>query len=98
MTPAGQEFYGAHVRERQKQAEAALAATGFDALVISSGKAFTHFADDQDAPFKPTPHFAHWVPLNGPHHLLVVRTGKKPQLVRFAPEDYWYEQSPLGDP
>jgi Xaa-Pro dipeptidase len=97
-TPAGQEFYAAHVRERQRVAETALAAAGFDALVISSGKPFTYFADDQDAPFKPTPHFAHWVPLLGPHHLLVIRPGKKPLLARFAPEDYWYEQAPLGDP
>jgi Xaa-Pro dipeptidase len=90
--------HGAHVAERQRKAEAALAASGFDALLVSSGKPFTYFADDQDPPHRPTPHFAHWTPLAGPHHLLLVRPATKPRLVRFAPEDYWYEQAPLGSP
>jgi Xaa-Pro dipeptidase len=92
------QHYAAHVAERQKKAEAALAAAGFDGLVIQAGAPFTYFADDQDAPFRPTPHFAHWVPLEGPAHLLHVRPGKQPRLARVAPEDYWYEQAPLGNP
>jgi Xaa-Pro dipeptidase len=91
-------LYPAHVTERQKKAEAALAATNFDALVIQSGVPFTYYSDDQDAPFRPTPHFAHWTPLEGPQHLLSIRTGKKPLLVRVKPEDYWYEQSSVGTP
>ena len=31
-------------------------------------------------------------------HLLHVRPGKKPLLVRVKPEDYWYEQVPIGSP
>ena len=93
-----QSLYPEHVAERQRLTEAALAATGFDALVIQSGTPFTYYADDMDAPFHTTPHFAHWVPLEGPHHMLVVRPGKKPLLVRVKPEDYWYEQVPIGEP
>src|SRR5688500_514115 len=91
-------LYAAHVAERRRLAEQALAATGFDSLLIHSGVPFTYFADDQDAPFRPVPHFAHWVPLAGPNHLLLVRPGRKPLLVRVAPEDYWYEQVPLQSP
>lgn len=91
-------LHAEHVRVRRTKAEAALAATGFDALVIQSGTPFTYFADDQDAPFHTTPHFAHWVPLEGPHHLLVVRPGARPLLIAVKPEDYWYEQTPLGSP
>ena len=87
-----------HIDQRQRTTAEALAITGHDALVISSGKVYTHFADDQDAPFHPTPHFAHWCPLAGPHHLLVIRPGRRPRLIRFAPEDFWYEQAPLGSP
>ena len=90
--------YAEHVATRQRTTERALAAAGFDAVVIQSGSPFTYFVDDMDAPFHPTPHFAHWTPLEGPLHLLFVRPGKKPRLVRVAPEDYWYEQSPLGSP
>jgi Xaa-Pro dipeptidase len=90
-------FY-AHIAERQRTTDEALAQTKFDALVISSGQAYTHFADDQDAPFHSTPHFAHWCPMAGPHHVLVLRPGHRPRLIRYAPEDFWYEQSPLGNP
>jgi len=87
-----------HVNIRQRTTATALEATKFDALVVSSGRAYTHFADDQDAPFRRTPHFSHWTPMTGPHHLLVIRPGSKPKLIRYAPDDYWYEQSPLGSP
>lgn len=90
--------YRSHLVVRQQKAAAALAATGFDALVLHAGTPFRYHADDQDAPFRSNPHFAHWTPLAGPYHLLVVRPGKRPRLIRVAPEDYWYEQAPLGDP
>jgi Xaa-Pro dipeptidase len=90
--------YAEHVATRQSTTERALAAAGFDSVVIQSGSPFTYFVDDMDAPFHPTPHFAHWTPLEGPLHLLHVRPGKKPRLVRYAPEDYWYEQAQLGTP
>lgn len=91
-------LFHTHIAERQRTTTEALAETGFDTLVISSGKVYTHFADDQDAPFHPTPHFAHWCPVAGPHHLLIVRPGHRPKLIRYAPEDFWYEQAPLGNP
>jgi Xaa-Pro dipeptidase len=92
------ELFLDHLRVRLAYAEKALAAHGFDSLVISSGSAFTYFADDQDAPFNTVPHFRHYCPITGPHHVLKLRPGKKPLLVRYAPEDFWYEQQPLGTP
>jgi len=87
-----------HLKTRQAYAEQAMAQHGYDSLVISSGAPFTYFADDQDAPFQTIPHFRHYCPLTGPHHVLKLRAGRKPLLVRFAPEDFWYEQQPLGAP
>jgi Xaa-Pro dipeptidase len=91
-------LFSRHVERLQAEAEKALAATGFGSLVVSSGAPFTYFADDRDAPFEPVPHFAHWCPLGGPHHLLHVVPGRRPRLVRHAPEDYWYEQGGVTDP
>jgi Xaa-Pro dipeptidase len=91
-------LFSQHVERLQVEAEKALADTGFLSLVVSSGAPFTYFADDRDAPFEPVPHFAHWCPLGGPHHLLQLVPGKKPRLVRHAPEDYWYEQGGATDP
>jgi len=87
-----------HLAARMAYLEKALAANGFDTLVISSGQPHTYFADDQDAPFNTVPHFRHYCPLTGPHHVLVLKPGTLPTLVRYAPEDFWYEQLPLGRP
>ncbi len=92
------DLYREHVAERQRLAEAALEATGFDALVLHSGTQLTYFADDMRPPHHVNGHFAHWVPLLGPHHLLLVRPGREPKLVCHKPEDYWYEQLPIGTP
>ncbi len=92
------DLYADHVRIRRERAALALSETGFDALVLDSGSPFRYWADDMDAPHHEAAHFAHWVPLAGPHHLLLVRPDAEPLLVRVAPEDYWYEQAPLGSP
>ena len=92
------QLFHEHILERQKKAAEALSKTGVDTLVLSSGAPYTYFADDNDATFHSVAHFAHWCPIPGPHHLLSIEPGKRPRLVRYAPEDYWYEQKGLGDP
>jgi len=92
------ELYRSHVAARQAAAERALAETGFTTLVLHSGTQFHYFGDDMHAPHHSNPHFASWVPLAGDEHLLLIRPGERPKLVRVAPEDYWYEQAPLGEP
>lgn len=92
------ESYRDHVQELQRRTEEVLSATDFEGLVIHSGTPFRYFADDEDAPFHPTPHFAHWLPLRTPGNLLVIRPEERPLLINFAPEDYWYEKLPLGNP
>jgi Xaa-Pro dipeptidase len=92
------DLHSRHLERLQAETEKALAEAGFDSLVVSSGAPFTYFSDDRDAPFEPAPHFAHWCPLDGPHHVLHVVPGQKPRLVRHAPEDYWYEQGGVTDP
>jgi Xaa-Pro dipeptidase len=91
-------LFSQHVGRLQVETEKALADSGFGSLVVSSGAPFTYFADDRDAPFEPVPHFAHWCPLGGPHHLLELVPGRKARLIRHAPEDYWYEQGGVTDP
>lgn len=83
-------LYNDHVSERQRRAEKALGETGYDRLVLHSGRPFTYFSDDQDAVFRRTPHFAHWTPVDGPGHLLAIAPGKRPRLIRVSPKDFWY--------
>jgi Xaa-Pro dipeptidase len=86
------DLFSKHVARLQAETEKALGEVGLDSLVLSSGIPFTFFADDRDAPFEPIPHFAHWCPLSGPRHVLHVVPGRRPRVIRYAPEDYWYEQ------
>lgn len=91
-------LFSDHARTRQERAEHVLAETGHEGLLVDAGRPLRYFADDMDAPHHEGPHFAHWLPLTGPHHLLLVRLDERPLVVRVAPEDYWYEQAPLGTP
>ena len=84
------DLYAEHLARLAASTARALEETGFDRMVVHSGVPFTYFADDNDAPFHPTPTFAHWAPVEGPYHLLDVVPGKKPRLVRVQPRDYWY--------
>ena len=84
------DLYAQHLARLAASTARALEETGFDRMVVHSGVPFTYFADDNDAPFHPTPTFAHWAPVEGPYHLLDVVPGKKPRLVRVQPRDYWY--------
>ena len=83
--------YAQHLATLQAQAEAALARTGFDALLIASGVEKYAFLDDRPYLFQPNPHFKHWLPLtNHPYSWIAVRPGKKPLVVYYQPDDYWH--------
>lgn len=86
-----------HLNERVVSCAAILEELSIPGMILSAGKPFTYFADDQDAPFVTNPHFAHWCPEIGPHHLLVFIPGKKPKLLRYAPKDFWYDHSKNPD-
>lgn len=88
-----QASYPAHLEYLQRGYEAAMAAHGFDAIVLCSGTAASkNRFDDQTWTLCPTPAFAHWCPLAEADAYIVVRTGKRPQLVRTLVTDYWETQ------
>jgi Xaa-Pro dipeptidase len=65
-----------------------------DALVLHAGRLATYHADDELIPFRSTPHFRRWVPLEGPEHVVLARPGQVPKVVRVRPRDFWYDTSP----
>jgi Xaa-Pro dipeptidase len=88
-------LYATHVATLQRGTEAALAAHGYDALVLCSGSAaMRNRFDDQTWPLNPTPAFAHWCPLYEADAYIVIRPGQKPRLVRTLVEDFWETQAP----
>ena len=56
-------LYPQHLATVRQRADEALAAAGYDHLVIAAGQPPRKFLDDQDYPFVAHPHFRHWLPL-----------------------------------
>jgi Xaa-Pro dipeptidase len=87
--------YPEHLEYLQRGTEAALAAHGYDAVVLCSGAAASRNRfDDQAWPLLPTPAYAHWCPLVEADTHLVVRPGTRPKLVRTLVEDFWETVAP----
>jgi Xaa-Pro dipeptidase len=83
-------LHRAHVSELERRYAKALAANGYDGVVIHSGlpKSRTEF-DDQFWALRPTPEFQHWLPLAQADCALLVRTGQRPKLVWTQPPNFW---------
>ena len=83
-------LYQAHVAELTREAEAALGATGFDALAIHSGSLTkrTEF-DDQYWPLRPVPQFEHWAHLGWPECALHLVAGRRPRLLVVRDRSFW---------
>jgi Xaa-Pro dipeptidase len=85
--------YPEHVRHLTQGVQAALAAHGFDGIVIDSGRlrAKTRF-DDQDWPYQPAPFFRWFAPLAWPGSAVVLGMQGSPTL--FAVEDTSFWEAP----
>ncbi|MCA9212914.1 MAG: Xaa-Pro dipeptidase [Planctomycetales bacterium] len=90
--------YQKHIDTLVHRLSATLEGLPFDGIAFHSGQLHYYFADDIYAPFHSNPHFAHWVPLAGPGHLVVARPEQKPKLIALIPEDYWYEPVTFESP
>lgn len=88
-------LYPEHVAVQQRLYAEALAASGFDAVVIHSGtpQKKTSF-DDAYWPLRPTPFFHHWVGLYEAGCLLVVEPGNVPRLFWPEVKDFWERPAP----
>lgn len=85
-------LFSEHIKVLQNSLSAILEEKKLDGLIIYSGSSNFYFADDQEVPFRPNPHFNHWCPERSPQRLLVLRPEQRPHLIRYAPQDFWYEQ------
>ncbi|HLV77424.1 MAG TPA: Xaa-Pro dipeptidase [Marinobacter sp.] len=86
----------AHLQELQRRYEGAMAAHGYDALLIASGAAPYRYGDDQTYVFHGYGPFLHWTGLAGQEHSwLLIRPGEKPVLWVYQPVDYWHAHPEL---
>ena len=99
MLPHLADLYPAHLATVRARTDAALAAAGYDHLLLPSGVQTFRFLDDNPCPFFANPHFKHWLPLTElPDCWLVYTPGSKPILAYHQPADYWHmpPQDPAG--
>ncbi len=84
-------LYPDHLNTVKARTDEALAATGFDSVVIGAGTQISHFLDDQHYPFRPNPHIMQWLPLRQhPDSALLYQPGEMPKLLIYQPDDFWH--------
>jgi Xaa-Pro dipeptidase len=89
-------LYAAHLATLMQRTDRALAASGFDALVIHAGRPPTLFLDDQDYPYKVNPQFKAWVPIvDNPRCILLYSPGAPPTVLFYQPNDFWHKPAKL---
>ena len=85
-----------HLAEIGRRTAGALAASGFDGLLLHAGEPLGVFEDDQHYPFKAHAPFRWWAPLaDGPGSLVHIRPGLPPRLIFRVETDFWYQPASL---
>lgn len=93
-------LYRDHLATIKTRSDAALAKGGFEHLIVAAGVQKYAFLDDRSYPFRPNPHFLHWLGLTEhPHCWLAYTPGQRPVLAYYQPDDYWHlpPDAPSGD-
>ena len=84
--------YPPHLETIRQRYDDALAACGYDAVLIGAGIDRLQFMDDQHAPFRANPQLTQWVPLIAhAGSCLLYRPGQRPVAIVVRPESYWEE-------
>ncbi len=92
------ELFARHLAEVQQRTDTALAAGGFEGLVVHAGTPPLIFLDDHHLPFRPNAPFKVWTPLrDAPDSFVFYSPGRKPLLLLHRPADYWEKPPEIPD-
>src|SRR5688572_12526173 len=92
------ELFSRHLELVKERSAAALAASGFDALLVHSGTPPLLFLDDHHLPYRAQAPFKVWAPLpNAPDSFVYFVPGARPKLLVHQPVDYWHKSPELPD-
>ena len=91
-------LFASHLDVVRKRSTSALAAAGYDALLLHAGTPPLLFLDDHHLPFRAQAPFKVWAPLSdAPDSFVFFTPGKKPLLLIHQPVDYWHKSPTLPD-
>jgi Xaa-Pro dipeptidase len=86
------DLYPSHLATLRARYNDALAACGYDAVVVGAGVALLGFMDDQPVPFRANPHLLQWLPLTAHKgSCLAYQPGQRPVAVVVRPQTFWTE-------
>lgn len=92
MTDPLAALFARHIEALTTRTEVALAACGFDSLVLHAGRAPGVYFDDQHHPYRAHAPFRAWAPLqDAPDSVVCVARGRRPRLILCSPDDYWHK-------
>ncbi|RUO75587.1 Xaa-Pro dipeptidase [Pseudidiomarina taiwanensis] len=84
-------LYADHIATVRARFDQALAATGYDSVLIYSGQPRVAFLDDNPAPYKVNPLFKYWLPVTqSPKSAVFYKAGQKPVVYLHKPRDFWH--------
>ena len=86
------ETFAAHIATLCERTSKALAACGYEGLLVYSGTLLPVFEDDRTYPYETNAPFKVWVPLqDAPGSFVWFAPGATPRLIVERPQDYWYK-------
>ncbi|MCP5471318.1 MAG: Xaa-Pro dipeptidase [Sinobacteraceae bacterium] len=89
-------LFAAHLHDISRRTATALAACGYEGLLLQAGEPALRFLDDQYEPLHLHPPFKAWVPLaDAAGSLLYFEPGRRPRLIFHRQEDYWHKSAEL---
>src|SRR3954470_13641395 len=92
-------LFASHLQTVQQRTGTALAASGFESLLVHSGTPPLLFLDDHHLPYRAQAPFKVWAPLSdAPDSCLFFMPGKKQVLLIDQPVDYWHQSPSMPDP
>lgn len=84
-------LYAEHISTVQARFDAALAATGFESVLVYAGQPRVAFLDDNPGPYKVNPLFKYWIPvLDSAKSAIYYKPGAKPIVYLHQPQDFWH--------
>ncbi|MEZ5459369.1 MAG: Xaa-Pro dipeptidase [Steroidobacteraceae bacterium] len=85
-------LFARHVEALTIRTDGALAACGFDSLILHAGRAPPVCCEDQHYPLRALAPFRAWAPLqDAPDSIVCLSRGRRPRLVLCTPDDYWHK-------
>ncbi|MCH8502402.1 MAG: Xaa-Pro dipeptidase [Aliidiomarina sp.] len=88
--------YSQHLDYVKHQFDRALAANGFDAVLIAAGQPAYAFLDDNAYPYRVNPLFKYWLPITAsPKSFIYYKSGETPKLFLYQARDFWHSTPKL---